>query len=248
MDEVDTTLLRLADPAARPSLLPSDALLQIAVTAYEVDPAVVVGETTAVYDSVDLQVTIPADVSASARWGRATDPLPAEGHAQLSGLVAPQPGADAVWTGSIVLRTGGGLGTIVAADVSDAGHDIAGDDHVDVGLTFSTPPVITAQSSPVVLPVVVAFVVGSIDSSPRNLLRQRDSARRAAARYPAVAPPAQAPVRTQDRCVCWLLPAAAFDDDGWPGGSTGSAAQKRTARLAAARGWLTRQGIALVTT
>jgi hypothetical protein len=244
----DQTLLRLADPAARATLLTSDGLLAIATTCYAIDPGTVVGDTTAVYDSVDLAVTVSPQVAASARWGRSSDAVPVEGSASIVGLVAPIPGADAVWVGSVVVRTAGGNGTITAADVTDHGHDAQAVDHLDVGLTFSAPVAVTEASPPQVLPVVVAFLVADADSSPRALLQQSEAARRSAGRYPTTPPPASAPVRTYERCVCWLVPAAAFDDDGWPGAAGGSAQQKRGQRLTAARGWLSAQGIAVVTT
>ncbi len=248
MDAADAALLRLADPTQRGALLGSDDLLQVALASYAIDTGTVDGDTTAVFDRVDLTVTLVTDVQASYRWGRATDPLAAEGTATLSGLAAPQPGADAVWAGSIVVRTSGGDGVITAADPSDTGHTTDGEDHLAVGLTFSAPPTVVPATPPLVLPVIVAFLVAADGEGPLPLLRRSDAARRAAARYPVLPPPAAAPQRTRERCVCWVLPAAAFDDDGWPGGGAGTPAQKRAARLAAARGWLTTQGIALVTT
>jgi hypothetical protein len=245
---VDQTLLRLADPAARGGLLSSDGLLAIASTCYAIDTGAVVGDTTAIYDSVDLAVTISPNVAASARWSRSSDQVPVEGSASIVGLVAPSQGADAVWVGSVVVRTAGGDGTITVADVTDAGRDAEVRDRLAVELTFSAPATVTLDTSPLVLPVVVAFLVADADTSPRSLLQQSEAARRAAARYPSATPPSGAPQRTQERCVCWLIPAAAFDDDGWPGATTGSAQVKRGQRLAAARGWLSGQGVAVVTT
>ncbi|MFL6139712.1 MAG: hypothetical protein ACJ74O_18215 [Frankiaceae bacterium] len=244
----DQTLLRLADPAARDALLSSDGLLAIATTCYAIDTGTVVGDTTAVYDSLDLAVAISPNVAASARWSRSSDQVPVEGSASIVGLVAPSPGADAVWAGSVVVRTAGGAGTITVADVTDAGRDAGVRDHLGVGLTFSAPTTVTLSTPPLVLPVVVAFLVADADASPRTLLQQSEVARRAAARYPSATPPSGAPQRTQERCVCWLVPATAFDDEGWPGATTGSAQAKRDQRLAAARGWLSGQGIAVVTT
>jgi hypothetical protein len=244
----DQTLVRLADPSARDAVLSSDALLAIATTCYAIDSESVAGDTTAVYDRIDLAVTVSPSVAATARWGRSSDPLLAEGSAQLTGLVAPTPGADAVWAGSVVVRTAGGDGTITAADVTDQGRDVEAVDHVEVGLAFSAAPAVTLATPPLVLPVVVAFLVADADPSPRALLQLTEPARRAAARYSVAAPPSGAPVRTQERCVCWLVPAASFDDDGWPGATTGSAQKKRGQRLAAAQAWLSGQGIAVVTT
>jgi hypothetical protein len=311
MQPVDQTLLRLADPTSRPSLLTADGLLAIAQVCYDIDPAVVVGPTTAVYDTMDLAVAITPEVVASARWSRVSDPLPAEAAASLTGLVPPTPGADAVWSGSVVLRIAGGSGTITAAttalpnldgaiatavsalgpnptpaqvlgaqraaakaqlgnpaltdtelDAVLAGVLGSGPDQsptalglatggrrpVDVELTFSAIPNATELTPPVALPVVVAFLVADSNASPRALLQQSEPARRAAARYDVMAPPKNGPRRTRPTCVCWLIPATSFDDSDWPGASGGSANQQRLDRLAAARKWLTAQGIAVVTT
>jgi hypothetical protein len=244
----DQTLLRLADPSGRDSLLTSDGLLAIASTCYAVDPGTVVGDTTAVYDRVDLAVTVSPNIDAIGRWGRPTDPLPVEGSASITGLVAPSPGADAIWAGSVLVRTAGGDGTIDAVDVTEQGLDAEARDQLRAGLTFSALSTVTQASPPLVLPVVVAFLVADVDSSPRALLQQSEAARRSAGRYPSAQPPADAPERTQERCVCWLIPATAFDDNGWPGATADSAQAQRAQRLAAAQGWLAGQGIAVVTT
>lgn len=243
----DETLLRLADPATRGGVLTSGALLSIATVCWDIDPASVVGDTTAVYDRLDLAVPVGAQVAASGRWGKSSDPLQTEGLATITGLVPSTPGADAVWTGSVVVRTAGGDGVITAAGVTDHGRDAEGVDDLTVGLAFSALPAVTAASAPLVLPVVVAFLVADVDTSPRTLLQQGDAARRAAGRYPTVAPAGPAPGSLQDRCVCWLVPAAAFDDVGWPGAVAGaSAADARTQRVAAAQSWLAAQAIAVV--
>ncbi|WP_428341202.1 hypothetical protein [Mycobacterium sp.] len=216
MNSTDQTLLKLADPTARPTLLQSEQLLEIAATAYEIDPDLVVGPTTAVYDKVDLAL--------------------------------PSPGPDAVWVGSVVVRVGSGSGVIAAAEVADQGRNGHGADTLAVTVTFSAPPAVDQDTAPTVLPVIVAFVVASPDASPKALLQQSQTARQVASHYAITAPPRGAPNVRFDRVVCWVLSQAAFDDTGWPGGGPGDAAQKRAARLSAARLWLADQGIALVTT
>lgn len=248
MLEADQTLMRLADPSARDGLLTSDNLLAIAATCYAIDTGSVVGDTTAVYDTLDLAVTVSPHVSATARWSRSTDPGPAEGSASIAGLVAPAPGADALWVGSVVVRTAGGNGAITDVDVTDEGRDSEAVDHLDAGLTFSVTEPVTVATPPLALPVVIAFLVADANVSPRVLLQQTDAARRASDRYPTSPPPEAAPPRTHERCVCWLIPATVFDDDGWPGATSGPAQARRQQRLGAARSWLTAQGIAVVTT
>jgi hypothetical protein len=71
MDASDQVLLRLADPSARQTVLTADALTQLAATCYAVDPAVVSGPTTAVYERFDIAVPLAGETSASARLMRA---------------------------------------------------------------------------------------------------------------------------------------------------------------------------------
>lgn len=139
------------------------------------------------------------------------------------------------------------LAGVGGGDPRRLGHVIGGRDALGLRLTMSEPPD-PAAAVPLVVPVVVAVLVADQNVSPRDLLRATAVARRAATAYPLPEPPRDAPARRTDRCVCWLMPATAFDDDGWPGASGGNAAAKRAARLAAARAWLATTGVAVVTT
>jgi len=244
----DQALLRLADPAERQSLLPASALLEIALASYEFDAALVVGNATAVFESVDLAVSINPTVGATVRWSRPGTAAADEGTVTVSGLVPPTIGADAVWLGAISLRLESGAGTITAVSATDVGRLPDGVDQLELALSFSAPEAVTAATQPTVLPVVVAFIVADSGAAPGELLRRTEAARRAAERYPLRRTPAGAPVRLRETCVCWIIPATLFDDDGWPGATGASAAQKRNQRLAAARSWLRSQGIAVVTT
>jgi hypothetical protein len=309
MDAQDQVLLQLADPAARPGLLGADALLQLATVCYDIDPATVTGPTTAVYDRVDLAVTLPADTTAAARFMRAGDALPWDVTATWNAGQGPVPGADAILVARLVVRAPPAGGTIeqvdtaqpdvdaafaaaiaglpasatpeqvraalrlaaeqsltgdvltdteldavltgatgsTAADPRRLGHATGGLDGVWLRLAMSAPPN-PVDATPLVLPVVVAVLVADAATPPRELLRATTIARRAALDYPLPEAPPDAPPRRADRCVCWLLPAAVFDDSGWPGGTGNTADAQRTARLAAARGWLATGGIAVVTT
>jgi hypothetical protein len=125
MDAADQILLRLADPAARPGLLTPDALLQLATVCYDIDPATVTGPTTAVYDRVDLAVPLAAGTTATARIMRAGDALPWDITATGDFGRDPAAGADAVLVARLVIRTGGGGGTIEQVDVTTPGLDAA---------------------------------------------------------------------------------------------------------------------------
>jgi hypothetical protein len=248
MDAADQALLRLADPAARAGLLDAAALLQIAVVSYVIDPATVTEPTTAVYDRLDLAVPAGSGGTAAARLMRAGDALPWDVSATWDDGRPPAFGADAVMVARLALRADRGGGTIAQVDTAVVDPVPAGGPAgLSLLLTMSAPPD-PASTAPLVLPVVVAFLVADATTGPRDLLRATTAARRATIGVPLPEPPADAPPRRADRCVCWLLPAAAFDDDGWPGGAGTTPDQQRAARLTAARAWLATQGIAVVTT
>lgn len=139
------------------------------------------------------------------------------------------------------------LAGVGGGDPRRLGHATGGRDAMGLRLTMSAPPD-PATAVPLVLPVVFAVLVADPNASPRDLLRATAVARRAAMAYPLPEPPREAPARRTERCVCWLIPAPTFDDDGWPGAGGGNADAKRAARLAAARAWLATTGVAVVPT
>lgn len=246
MDAAERVLLRLADPAERQTVLGADALLQLAATCYDVDPAAVAGPTTAVYDRFDVVVPLVAETAATARVMRAGDAVPWDVSAAWDNGLPPGPGADAVMVGSLVVRTPAVGGVIEQVDVTETEAQAPYNAGLGVLLQMNAAPNGNTPP-PLVLPVVVAFLVDG-GGSPRELLRATAAARRVVRTYPAPSPPDEAPSRRADRAVCWLVPATAFDDDGWPGGTGTTAAALRASRLAAARAWLNTQGIAVITT
>jgi hypothetical protein len=135
----------------------------------------------------------------------------------------------------------------VGGDPLRIGRTTGGRDTLGLRLTMSAAPP-PAATAPLVLPVVVAVLIAEPGAMPRDLLQRTAVARCAATAYPLAEPSQDAPPRLTDRCVCWLMQATEFDDDGWPGSIGGNADAQRAARLAAARTWLATAGIAIVTT
>ncbi|MCR6485051.1 hypothetical protein M8542_19675 [Amycolatopsis sp. OK19-0408] len=246
MDVASEIVVRLADPAARASVLTAEALLAIAAVAYELDPAVVTDPVTATFDRVDLAVPLDSRVSAMAQFRRTGEPVPWEVAASWDTGLAPAAAADAVWTGAVVVRTAVLTDTIVAVTAGQSGVDspVA----LDATLRMS-PPEQDPPPAPVSLPVLVAFLAAGADTSPRDLLRATPAARLGAARYAVEPVPAGAPARRFDRLVCWALPGTTFDDPAWPGAQSDTTPEQRRAdRLRAARSWLAGQGVAVITT
>lgn len=131
-------------------------------------------------------------------------------------------------------------------DPRGLGRLVGGRDTLTASLQMS-PSGQDPAPAPVALPVVVSFLAADAATSPRELLQATPLARQGAAPYTVAAVPAGAPARRFDRLVCWVVPGETFDDPGWPGATSGDAAQQREARLRAARSWLAGQGVAVIT-
>lgn len=122
MDTASQIVLRLADPSARQGVLTADALLAVATVAYDLDPTLATTPATAVFDRFDLAVPLGSHVSATAQFRRTGEPIPWEVAANWDTGAVPPPAADAVWVGSVVVRTAIVTDTIV--DVSTAQPDL----------------------------------------------------------------------------------------------------------------------------
>jgi hypothetical protein len=246
MDLASEIVVRLADPAARASVLTADALLAIGAVAYELDPAQVSDPVTATFDRFDLAVPLDSRVSAMAQFRRTGEAVPWEVAASWDTGLVPPAAADAVWAGAVVVRTAVLDGTIVDVAARQSGVD--GPVAIDATVRMS-PPGQDPAPVPVSLPVLVAFLAAGVAPSPSELLRATPAARLAAARYPVADVPPGVPARRFDRLVCWVVPDTTFDDPGWPGAQSDTTPEQRRAdRLRAARSWLASQGVAVITT
>lgn len=112
-------------------------------------------------------------------------------------------------------------------------------------LAFS--PARTGPPAPTTLPVSVAVLVRDHPFELGALLAEsrlvRESLETQGANRPSDLP---LPVRSR-LIVAWIVPADVFDDPDWPGGTTGSSADDNPRRRTAARQWLGREGIGLLT-
>jgi len=95
------------------------------------------------------------------------------------------------------------------------------------------------------LPFTGAVLVRDQGFSVAELLMASRLLRAQAEQLGLEAPPDPTVRRRQRIVVVWVVPASVFDDDGWPGGDTGSAAEKRAARFQRAGHWLAGEGIGL---
>jgi hypothetical protein len=95
------------------------------------------------------------------------------------------------------------------------------------------------------LRITAAVFIRDINFSLATLLAESRLARTHAEEL-GLDVPAPDDVRRRHRIVAvWVVPIAAFDDTGWPGGGGGNPAQQRAARFARAGQWLAAEGIGL---
>ena len=179
-----------------------------------------------------------AQVRADGCWQRPGDQGSTDLRLSVSGLgPEPSPGVTALWRGSVVAQA-----AVAEAPVTAVGVTQAGGDHLDVQIVFAPDPTATLTRS---LPVTVAVLARDVGTSVTALLAQTVMLRQRlqdAGREPAIGPALR---RRVGIVVAWILPAAVFDDAGWPGGDTGTPAERNQARRQAASGWLAGQGVAL---
>jgi hypothetical protein len=236
MDFEDQVLVRLADPTTRAGVFSQEALAALAAAGY--DHPELAGPYQAVFDELQLAVDLRGQVRADGCWQRPSDQWSTDLRLSISGLgPEPSPGLTALWSGSVVAQAAVAAAPVTAVKVTQPGGE-----HLDMQIGFAPAPTTTLARS---LPVTVAVLARDAGTSVTALLAQSVMLRQRlqdAGREPALD---SALRRRVSIVVAWVLPAAVFDDTGWPGGDTGTPQERNQARRQAASGWLAGQGIAL---
>lgn len=99
-------MVRLADAAARATLFDQDALGQIIAAAYDTSAMVVDGPYAALFDEIELGVSVQRRGAIDARWNSLAGPERFEGQFVLVGVGAESSiRVDALWRGAVVART-----------------------------------------------------------------------------------------------------------------------------------------------
>ncbi|MEU7772473.1 hypothetical protein AB0C44_14255 [Micromonospora taraxaci] len=309
MDFVDGVLVRLADPGTRASLFDEASLAHLVEAAYDTEAMPVAPPYTAVFDELTLGFAAAPVTVAEGEWLGSGGTTRTELRVRLHGLGGSALRIDALWRGSLVVRTSVARDRVEDLDVAvppafdvdpqiiaDLGalpadpaqleterrtrlvtrlraglHQPAAftDAHLDrllagvgatnagdlvtrmrgqaagatVKLRYAAPS--AAPPTPRPLPFAAAVLVRDKGFSLADLLVETRLVR-ARAEELGLDVPAPDDVRRRHRVVAvWVVPVETFDDDGWPGGDTGTDAQKRAARFARAGQWLARSGIGL---
>ncbi|MFI7608170.1 hypothetical protein ACIBTV_23910 [Micromonospora sp. NPDC049366] len=308
MDFVDGVLVRLADPGTRAAVFDDASLAHLVEAAYDTEAMPVGPPYAAVFDELTLGFAAAPVALAEGEWMDAAGTARTELRMRLHG-VGPAPlRIDALWRGSLVVRTTPARDRVEDLDVAVPSFDVDPEIEADLGSLPTDPAQLEAERRTRLvgrlragLHQPAAFTdahldrllvgVGAVDVSDL-VVRMRGQAAGATVRLRYAAPPAAAPtprplpfaaavlvrdkgfsladllvesrlvraraeelgldvaapedVRRRHRIVAvWVVPAETFDDDDWPGGDTGSDAQRRAARFARAGQWLAREGIGL---
>jgi hypothetical protein len=139
------------------------------------------------------------------------------------------------------------LASLGASSVSDLlEHRLGTTDGAALKVTFAAPAGVgeTPAELPIAAPILIrdtsGFSLAQLLSDSKSI-RERILAT-------GVARPQQNGVRPRQTVVIvWVLPVSLFDDESWPGSTTGQTTeQARAARRAAASKWLAEEGIGLV--
>jgi hypothetical protein len=240
MDFVDKTLVRLADESTRGAVFGQDALELLLEAAYDTPALGIEGPFGADFADFRLGWWPGALGTLDGTWNVVGAPDRTEARFRLSGMAADGlPRIDAIWLGSITARhrVGGEPITAVATQPPQ-------DDSIAATVTFAEPAPVsqTAQA----LPVSVALLIRG-EFAVTDALHEAGIVRDRLATL-GIERAADRGLTPRHRLVvCLVVPEAVFDDADWPGATSGtSPAEQRTARRAAASGWLAREGIGLV--
>jgi hypothetical protein len=104
MNFADATLIRLASPATRAALLDQLSLAQLATAAHGDAVASLEGPYSAVFDSVEVGVTVPRRAVVQGYWGSSGHP-PMEAQFSVFGLTPLAIRVDALWSGAVLARS-----------------------------------------------------------------------------------------------------------------------------------------------
>ena len=246
MDFVDRTLVRLAAEETRADLLSSDALREVLSAAYDLDAMPVTGPYSAQFDELLLGYAAPPATSLEGGWSPVGTPERVEAQFRLMGLAPEGERIDALWRGAVVARTAAALDHVESVESDWPNTDAAGEHGGVVQVTYTEPATGTGTLKP--LPVVVAMLVRDAGFSVADLLA-RSQALRERLRPLGLERPADPALKLRHPIVvAWIVPAAVFEDEGWPGAEDETTpAKQREARRAAAAAWLAREGIGLLT-
>ena len=187
----------------------------------------------------DVDPEIEADLG-----GLPTDPAQLETERRTRVLARLRAGLDqpAAYTDDHLDRLLVGVG---AGSVGDLVTRFAGQSAASaVQIRYTPPSSAPATARP--LPFSAAVLVRDVGFSLADTLVQSRLVRARAEELGLVAPAEPAVRQRYPLVVVLMVPAEVFDDVAWPGGDSGTGAQRRAARFARAGQWLAREGIGLV--
>ncbi len=140
MDFVDSTLIRIADPATRAGVFDQTALEQMAQAAYDADALGLEGPFNAIFDQVDLGMSINTVGMLEGTIRNPSGGAATEIRLQVAGLGPLLPvRVDALWRGSVVARTVPSDSAITSVKVRFTLDDIDAEIIADLGALPADP-------------------------------------------------------------------------------------------------------------
>jgi hypothetical protein len=248
MDFVDQTLLSLADPALRATLLDQESLQAVLTSAQDGPALDTTGPYTATFDLLELGPDL-GGAAADGCWSAVDGSSRTMAQFSVSGLSdTAAPPVAAVWIGTITANatTGDARVSAVGDTWASAG---AGEEFEATATLTLTPSAAVAAAAPTTFALTAAVF---ISDAPLALLELLRASARARAQVATARPAVTAPnvINTTLPIAVWLVNQTVFDDTAWPGAAAGAnAADARDARRARAAQWLAAQqiGLAVVT-
>jgi hypothetical protein len=142
---VDSVLVRLADPASRAGVFDADSLAHLVEAAYDTDAMPVGPPYDAVFDDLTVGYAAPPSAVAEGDWMGTGGVDRTELRIRLHGLGGSPLHIDALWRGSLVVRTSAVQDRVEALEIGVPSFDVDPDIVAALGALPGDPVVLEAQ-------------------------------------------------------------------------------------------------------
>lgn len=248
MDFVDATILRLADESLRNAVLDGESLSQIVTASHDVAGTGIDAPFTMTFEEVSVVHDDEPRVELSGSWMTMGHTERTEVAVQAAGIGAAIPRIDVLIAGAVTATARAGGSVVDRADLApwtpEPSAAVPAGARTTATLHFADGPDETARRRR--FPVAAALM---IRLAPLSLAGLLDETRRLRPHLGRLGFGLRTDPGTRARrspIVAWVVPAVLFDDDDWPGATTGSAAERRAQRRRWAGAWLARERIGLI--
>jgi hypothetical protein len=142
---VDSVLVRLADPASRATVFDDASLAHLVQAAYDTDAMPVGPPYSAVFDDLTVGYAAPPSAVAEGDWMGTGGADRTEVRIRLHGLGPSPLHIDALWRGSLVVRTSAARDSVEALEIAVPSFDVDAAIVADLGALPTDPAVLETQ-------------------------------------------------------------------------------------------------------